>query len=797
MPEEAVRAYLQMRREGVVCNENSYAAAISSCGFLDCEMLSRKLLSHVVVAGFEAEVSVGNSLVTIFGNMGKVGLAEKIFHRMNEWDTISWNSLISVYSREGMYEEAFGCFSKMRFLDFKPDVTTLSCLISTCDSVDLLSLGRGVHAFAVKSDLESFTSVNNTLLGMYSLSGKHKDAEHMFSEMPMKDIISWNTMMSLYSQSGSYNGTSKVLSEMLRLNKQCNHVTFATALAACASHEALPVGTMVHALSILSGLQDNLMVGNCLLTMYSKCNAMREAEKVFQTMPNCDVITWNTLIGGYVENEEMNEAIQAFNQMREAGVMENYITVVNILGVCSSAQDLKNLAKPLHGHVILIGLETNGFVQNSLITMYANCDDFDSSGFIFHRMSSKSVVSWNAMIVSKAHQGHGEEAMKYFKEMFSSGVELDQFSLSGGLSGCACLASNDGQQLHCLIIKLGFDSNLHVVNAAMDMYGKCGKMDDFLKLLPEPSDRSRVSWNIMISCYARHGHLMEAEHTFNQMLLVGPKPDYVTFVSLLSACSHAGLVDKGRAYYKLMISKFGMYPRIEHCVCMVDLLGRAGRLAEAEKFIENMPLLPNGLIWRSLLSSCRTHRNLDIGQKAAEHLLHLEPLDDSAYVLLSNAYALSGKWKDAEKWRTRMKLIALKKKPACSWIKVKNEVITFGIADKTHPKAKEIDSKLKWILQLIKEAGYSVDTSQSLHDTDEEQQEYNLWNHSEKLALAFGIMFVPDECPITVFKNLRVCGDCHLVYKLVSRLICREIILRDSYRFHHFRGGTCTCSDYW
>ncbi|PKA63714.1 Pentatricopeptide repeat-containing protein [Apostasia shenzhenica] len=798
LPEEAIRAYRQMRKEGVVCNENSYATLVSSCSLLESEILNRQVLAHVVVSGFESKVSVANSLMTLFGNMGKTEDAERLFHRMKERDSISWNSLISVFSRERMAEEALRCFSVMRHGNFKPDVTTFSCLISACYGVDYLKWGKGFHGFTVKNGLELSVPVSNTLISIYFMSGNSEDAETMFVGMPVKDVISWNTLISSYSQTGNSIGALKLFSDMIQLKKECNNVTFSSAFAACANLEDLHNGKVIHALSILIGLGENLLVGNSLITMYSKCNAMREAELVFRGIPYCDVVTWNALIGGYMENEEKNEVIRALNHMKEAGVTGNYITFVNALGICCNPYDLLNQGMPLHAHIIFTGLENDDFVKNSLITMYAKCGDFVSSGSIFEKMIIKSLVSWNAMVASKAHYGHGEEAMRLFKDILSSGKELDQFSLSAGVSASASLASSEeGRQLHSLIIKLGFDSDLHVVNATMDMYGKCGKLDDALKLVPKPSDCSRQSWNILISCYARHGCFVEAENIFKEMLLLGPKPDYVTFVSLLSACNHAGIVDKGLLYYKLMTTKFRISARIEHCVCIVDLLGRSGRLTEAEKFIEEMPVTPNSVIWRSLLSASKIHRNIDIGKKAAYQLLQLNPLDDSAYVLLSNTYALKGSWEDAENLRENMKSINLKKKPACSWIKVKNKVNTFGISDRTHPQAKEIYAKLEWILHFVKKVGYVADISQSLHNIDEEQQEHNLWRHSEKLALAFGLISVPEGCTITVFKNLRVCGDCHRVYKLVSKFVNREIVLRDPYRFHHFRGGICSCSDYW
>ncbi|URE23864.1 pentatricopeptide [Musa troglodytarum] len=797
-PEEAVRAYREMRLEGVACNQNSFATVISSCGLLEDKKVSRQVIGHAVVCGFETEVSVANALITLFGNLGRREDAENLFQRMTERDTISWNSMITLYLHEGACEEPLQLFSDMRHHELVPDATTVSSLISACACLEYLNWGRGLHALSIRNGLSLFVSVNNTLINMYSMSGKHKTAELLFCHMPQRDLISWNTMISAYVQSGLSFDALRLLSYLLRENKETNHVTFATAVAACSSPESFLVGKMIHALIILLGLQENLVVGNALITMYSKCKAMREALWVLQAMPNYDLVTYNTLIGGHVENEEQRDAMQVFNQMRKAGVRANYITIVNILGAFSDPLDLMKYGKPLHAHALSTGLESDEFVKNSLLTMYAKCGDLDSSIYIFDGLESKTAVSWNAMIASKAHHGLGEEAFKLFMEMRHAGTELDQFSLSGGLAASASLATvEEGQQLHALVIKLGFDSNLHMINATMDMYGKCGKMDDVSKIIPEPMKRSQQSWNIIISGYARHGCFDKAEDTFRELLEMGCRPDYVTFVSLLSACNHAGLVDKGLAYYKSMTSEYGISPGTEHCVCMVDLLGRSGRLIEAVQFIEDMSVAPNDLIWRSLLSSSRIHRNLDVGSKAAERLLELDPLDDSAYVLLSNVCATNGKWEDVDRLRRKMESINLKKRPACSWIKVKNQVSAFGIGDRTHQQANQIYAKLDEILQLIKKLGYVADTSFALHDIDEEQKEHNLWNHSEKLALAFGLMDLPQGSTVRVFKNLRVCGDCHLVYKLVSRAVGREIVLRDPYRFHHFRDGECSCSDYW
>ncbi|GMP33934.1 hypothetical protein CsSME_00007031 [Camellia sinensis var. sinensis] len=459
-----------------------------------------------------------------------------------------------------------------------------------------------------------------------------------------------------------------------------NYGTFSSALAACSNPEFLVEGKIVHVLVITVGLHDNLIVGNALVTMYGKCSMMCEAKQVFQKMSKQDLVTWNALIGGYAENEEPGEAVKFFKLMRGGCIPANYITIVNVLGAFSAPTALMICGMPLHANIVLTGFESDDYVKNSLITMYAKCGDLNSSNYIFSSLLGKNPVTWNAMVADR------ENALKLFIEMQRAGVDLDQFSFSAALAASANLAILDeGQRLHGLATKLGFDSYLYVTNATMDMYGKCGELDDALKMLPKPIMRSRLSWNILISAFARHGSFRKAKKTFHDMLRLGSKPDHVTFVSLLSACSHGGLVDEGLSYFALMTKEFGVPVGIEHCVCIIDLLGRSGRLSEAEIFVTEMLMPPNDFVWQSLLAACRIHGNLVLGRKATEHLLHSNPLDDSAYVLYSNACANYGKWDHVENVRGQMQSYHIKKRLACSWIKLKNEVSSFGIGDQCHP----------------------------------------------------------------------------------------------------------------
>ncbi|KAL4323984.1 hypothetical protein GQ457_11G011760 [Hibiscus cannabinus] len=796
--ENVLSLYQEMRNEGISCNENTFATVITACSFLEDELLGFKVLGHVVKSGFEAKVSVANSLINMLASLGSLKEACYVFNHMDERDTISWNSIISAHVQNGLFGESMTFFGLMRNVHKKINSTTLATLLSICSSVDNLKWGKGIHSLVFRLGLDSNVCTCNSLLGMYSEAGRSDDAEFVFDEMQERDLISWNSMMTCYVRGGRSLDALKLFIAMLQMKKATDYVTFMSALAACSNYEFIDEGKIVHALVILTGLHENLVVGNASITMYAKSGMMVEAKKVFQMMPKRNQVTWNALIGGHAENDEPDKAVKAFQLMREEGVKADYITVSNVLGACLTPDDLLKHGMPIHAHIVSTGFESNRFVQNSLITMYAKCGDLESSECIFGGLLDKNTISWNAIIAANAHHSLEEEVLKCIVKMRSAGIDLDQFSFSESLAATAKLAVlEEGQQLHCLAVKHGFDLDPFVMNAAMDMYGKCGEMDDVLRILPQPLNRSRLSWNILISAFARHGYFQKAKETFYEMLKTGVKPDHVTFVSLLSACSHGGLVDDGLTYYAAMSKEFNVQPAIEHCVCIIDLLGRSGRLKEAETFINEMPVLPDALVWRTLLASCKIHGNLELGRKAAEHLIKLDPSDDAAYVLYSNICATTGKWGTVEDVRRQMGSYNIKKKPACSWVKLKNEVVLFGMGDQTHPQTNEIYAKLGELRKLIKEAGYVPDTSYALQDTDEEQKEHNLWNHSERLALAFGLINTPNVSTIKVFKNLRVCGDCHSVYKFVSGIISRKIILRDPYRFHHFSGGQCSCCDYW
>jgi pentatricopeptide repeat protein len=405
---------------------------------------------------------------------------------------------------------------------------------------------------------------------------------------------------------------------------------------------------------------------------------------------------------------------------------------------------------------------------------------------------------WSAMITGYALSGNSREALKLFYQMQLTNMKPDLATVKSLVPACAHLAAlQPGTWMHGYLIKSGFESDVSVGTALVDMYGKYGSIDMARKLFDIMHERDVVSWSAIIAGYGMQGYGENALELFSQMQKTGLSPDHVTFVCVLSACSHAGLLDEGWQIFDSMVRDYDIMPSVEHYACMVDLLGRVGRLDDAEDFIKKMPLKPDAGVWGALPGACRIHCNVELGGRVAEQLFYLEPDNAGHYVLLSNMYAAAGSWDDVAKVRTMMKDKGLKMTPGCTLVEINNRVHQFIADDRSHPHSDEIYATLKSLAGQMKDAGYVPNTGLVLHDVAEEVKERMLWSHSEKLAIAFALINTSPGSPIRITKNLRACVDCHSATKFISKIVKREIIVRDAIRFHHFRDGSCSCVDYW
>ncbi|KAJ7552718.1 hypothetical protein O6H91_06G066700 [Diphasiastrum complanatum] len=531
--------------------------------------------------------------------------------------------------------------------------------------------------------------------------------------------------------------------------------------------------------------------------MYAKCGCTEDARELFDNMSERDVLSWSAMIAGYAQNGLGKEALALYEQMKQEGMQPNNVTLVLLLKACASLAALEQ-GKQIHSEIIKRGFQSDVVVGNTLVDMYAKCGCTEDARELFDNTSERDVVSWNAMIAGYAQNGLGKDALALYEQMKQEGMQPNNVTVVFLLKACTSLAALEkGKQLHSEIIKRGFESDVVVGSTLVNMYAKCGCTEDARELFDNMSERDVVSWTGMIAGYAQNGLGKEALALFEQMQREGTKPNEVTYTSVLSACAHSGLVDQGRYFFDSMCKNHGVTPTKEHYACMVDLLGRAGCLADAELFINKMPIQPNSVVWMTLLGAARNHGHAEIGRRAFDRVVKLETKNAAPYALLSNIYAAAGKKDELAKIRNQMKEAGVKRIPGCSWIEVDNQLHAFVVGDATHPQSKEIQAELDRLVGLMKMEGYKPNLSFVLDDVEDEEKENAFCGHSEKQAIAFGLINTSFGTPIRIKKNLRVCGDCHNATKIISKIVGRDISVMDANRYHHFKDGFCSCGDYW
>eukprot|EP01018_Ginkgo_biloba_P036720 Gb_30661 [translate_table: standard] len=794
---EALSIFHQIDIPGIWPDNNVYCSLLQGCVNVKSLTTGKRVHAHMIKTRFDPGIFIGNHLVNMYAKCRSLTNARHVFDKMPVRDVISWNTMIAGYSQRGCDEETLKLFCEMLRAGMRSNEFTFGSVLRASASLEALEQGKQVHVNIIKTGFELDVFAGSALLDMYAKCGRIDNAYQVFDKISDPNVVSWNAMIAGYAQKGYGEEAFELFRQMQLEGTKPDQSTFASVVTAFASSETPKLVKQVHVMIIEHGFESDVIVGNALVTVYAKCRSIEDSQMVFNTMRARDLVSWNAMIAGYSYNEHGDQALKLFSQMQEAGMKLDKFTLTSILCACGSPETLEQ-GKQIHAHAIKIGFEAETPVGNALVTMYIKCECIEDAHKVFDKMTKRDTVSWNALITGHAQHGHGEEALKFYLQMQQTSAKIDKFTFSSVLRACASLAAlEQGKQVHAQITQTGFEMDTFVGSAVIYMYAKCGSIEDARKVFDDTSQGCSVSWNAMIAGYAQHGQGKEALQLFEQMQEAGIKPDHITFVGVLSACSHVGLVDAGRHYFDSIECDYGIIPRMEHYACVVDILGRAGHLDEAGDFISKMPFKPDAMVWRTLLGACRNHGNMELGKHAAECLLELEPHEDAAYVLLSNIYAAHGMWDDRAKVRKLMRDKGLRKEPGCSWIEVKKMVHAFIVEDRSHPQTQEIYAKLDELMGQMKAVGYVPDTSFVLHDVEQEKKEHNLCYHSEKLAIAFGIISIPLGTPIRVIKNLRVCGDCHTAIKFISKIAEREILVRDANRFHHFKYGLCSCGDYW
>ena len=570
----------------------------------------------------------------------------------------------------------------------------------------------------------------------------------------------------------------------------------------------------IHAHILINGYQDDPCISERLLNFcaVSVSGSLPYAQLVFHRIHNPQTPAWNSMIRGFSLSPsplQLQAAILYYNQMLSASDSRpDTYTFSFLLKACEQVKE-EAKCREVHGFIIRLGYDRDVVVCTNLMRSYAGNGSIGTAHKVFEGMPVRDLVSWNSLISCYCQAGLHEEALRMYDEVRISKVGFDGFTLVSLLSSCAHVgALHMGVQLHSFAREKRFLENIFVGNALIDMYAKCGSLAGALSVFNSMPKRDVFTWNSMIVGYGVHGRGNEALAFFEQMLMARVQPNSITFLGLLCGCSHQGLVREGVRCFHMMSSEFNLEPGIKHYGCMVDLYGRAGKLKEALQVIRSSPFFQDDpVLWRTLLGSCKIHRNVEIGEMATGKLVHLGSLCAGDCVLLSGIYAESKHMHGVARMRKLIQSQGIKTTPGWSWIEVGNKVHKFVVDDKSHPDSKEIYRKLEEVVHRASLLGYAKEESEKsqVEESESHPQDY-CWErerenstsfHSEKLAIAYGVSRTPEGTSLLIVKNLRVCRDCHSFTKFVSKAFDREIIVRDRVRFHHFRDGHCSCRDYW
>lgn len=726
---EVVKLFFLMMEDGVVPDHFLFPKILQACGHCGDFTTTKLIHSLVVRCGFTSSIRVNNSILAVYARCGKLSWARRFFENMDERDAVSWNAIISGYCQQGQGDEARRLFDTMIKVGIEPDLVTWNILIANYNQ-------RGRCDVAME------------------LMKKMGD----FGVTP--DVFTWTSMISGFSQNNKRSQATDLFKEMLLAGVKPNGITIISAVSACASLKSLNKGLEIHSCAVKFGFMNDVLVGNSLIDLYSKCGELEDARKVFDMIIEKDVYTWNSMIGGYSQAGYFGMAYELFAKMQESDVQPNVIT------------------------------------WNAMISGYIQNGDEDQAINLFQRMErdgnvKRNTASWNSLIAGYLQLGEKDKALGVFRQMQSYYVIPNSVTMLSVISACANLiAASKVKEIHGCVLRRSLESELPVVNSLIDTYAKSGNMIYSKSIFDGLSSKDIITWNSVIAGYVLHGCPDTALDLFDQLKKLRFEPNRGTFVSVIYAYSLSGLVDKGKLAFSSISEDYHIIPDIEHYSAMVDLYGRSGRLAEAMEFIKNMPIEQDSGIWTTLLTACRIHSNIGLAKHAGDRILELEPGNYVINRLVLQAYAIYGKSVDASKLRKlENENVRIRSLGQC-WIEVKNRVYAFVAGDQSRPDL------YTWIHNVAGKV-----RKPNSHDgfcIDEEEKEEVNGIHGEKLAIAFALVgFSSKPQTIRIVKNLRMCGDCHSTVKYISMEYGCEIYLNDSKCLHHFSNGHCSCGDYW
>ncbi|KAK1295293.1 Pentatricopeptide repeat-containing protein [Acorus calamus] len=648
-------------------NQFTYSVSVRACMGARSFQLGLQIHALVLRSGFENDGFAGSALVDMYCKMGRLGNALRVFDGLMFKDLVSWNLMIAGFAEIGDVEAVMRMFDEMRWRGLEPNGFTMSSLLKCCRFTREI---ERIHGFVVKNVVVELDKVlGGALVDAYGKCGDVKSSRRLLDCMVKKDAFAWSSMISNYVKCGSGEKAVILFKEICGLGEQSDEHVLSGALKACVEMGEIDLGTQIHSHIVKFGYGRNCLVSSILLDLYSDFGRIVDAEKLFRRILNRDRVSWNSMIAAYALFEDyVVECLKLFCEFqRSEGMKPDGMTFVAVLRACSSGLDLCR-GLQIHAQIIKSSYSSETYVSNAVIDMYAKCNSINDAQRAFETMVCRDEASWSSIIGSYAHVGEELKALKLWKDMFESGVHPSSFSFPLFLSACSNLASVDsGKQCHSLIIKSAYASEVYTGTAIVDLYAKCGSMDDSIKSFLEICIPNTATFNALILGLAEHGHVREAINIFYEIEKMGIKPDKITFIALLSGCRHAGLLDESLIFFDIMQLKYAIEPGTEHYACLVDAFGRTGRLDEAyDMVLRTQAASSSASIWKALLGACLNYKNLTVGVASAKKLMELEPHDHAPYVLLSNLYSSTGRWEKALELRDWMAKSGVLKDPGSS-----------------------------------------------------------------------------------------------------------------------------------
>lgn len=768
-----------------------FRKVLKQCILQNDVVLGERVHHLLLGFGYAGDMFLANQLLRMYASQGRLREAMDVFTKVVEPGTFMWSNIIAAYAKHGQAMRAIQLYHQMCITTVKPDGHVFVAALQACAAAGDLDSGKQVHSDVLNSGVPPDLFVCSCLVDMYAKCGSLEDARSVFNQLDTRDVVIWNSMLSGYVKQGRGH-------EALALYEQMdvegvvppNPVTFACLLKACAEIGALRQGEQLHAQIAERGLVAHSLLGTCLVDMYAKLGKVEDARRVFDSLVTKNVVTWTAMITGYADNERCREALFLYDEMELDGmIVADPVTFACLLNTCAKVGALQK-GKQLHSRISERGFESDTVVGTSLVAMYAKCGQLEDARNIFDNMLSRNVITWTAMMTGYVVQQQGQESLSLYEEMEREGVIVaDPVMFACLLKACASSgALQQGIQLHARIVQIGLDSDMAVGNSLVDMYAKCGRLHDACRVFAVLPAKDVVTWTMLINGFGRSNQAHKAIQCFHDMGQTGVDPNSTTFLCLLVACSHEGLVNEGKQLFKAMVEEHNIQPTIEHYTCMVDLLGRAGYLHEAEKMLASFD--GDDIGYMSLLGACRSHCDVDMGMRCFQYLVRSDCQNAGAYVLMGNIYADAGRWSDVERIERLRKAAGAHRKPAVAGIEVDRRVHTFVVGE----KEEGVSSKARSLnVRLREEEGHVPNTELVLKPLMENEKQDELCGHAEKLALAYGLLYTPDGSPLLVTKNLRMCRDCHRSTEIISRIEKRDITVRDAHRVHQFVDGSCCC----